>query len=72
MPAVRKLREDPVCIAKRRYTDEPQTIAAAIDSLERFPGETALWYYRCPHCNGWHLTKKNHGNRFKVTLENRN
>lgn len=64
------VRDNPVCLKKRRYTDECQARAAAMDSLERHPGEDKLYVYRCNCCAGWHLTKSNHGRKFLVTVNN--
>ena len=29
-----------------------------------------LWVYSCRHCAGWHLTSKNQGSRWQITVEN--
>lgn len=62
----RKLRADPACRKKNRYTDELQARAAAMLSIaER--NVPKLWIYRCQHCHGWHLTRNWNGKRFVVT-----
>lgn len=68
MPNLSPVRDNPVCSAKRYYTDECQARAAALDSLDRFAGVEALWVYNCPHCPGWHLTKHPGDDKYKVTL----
>jgi hypothetical protein len=39
-----------MCLRKRRFAD-------AADAAER-ASATQRRAYRCPHCNGWHLTTK--------------
>ena len=44
------------CESKNRYTSKSeaeQAIASCADW-----GTTGLQTYRCPYCNGWHLTSK--------------
>lgn len=55
-----KEREDALrwkaCERKNRYPsryEAEQAIAACAEH-----GTTGLHCYRCPHCNGWHLTSK--------------
>lgn len=51
---------------KRRYTDECQVRAAGMVSLGEHGGKK-LWFYHCPQCYGWHLTKSKKGRRHMVT-----
>ena len=43
-----------------------------MDALERRPEVGKLYVYRCPKCNGWHLTKQRNrnGTRALVTADN--
>lgn len=58
------------CENKRRHVDECTARAAAMDSITR-PGSNVqrLWIYRCPVCNGWHLTRNNQANARLVTAD---
>jgi hypothetical protein len=60
------------CASKRRYPDEALARATAMDALERRPEVGKLYVYRCPKCNGWHLTKQRNrnGTRALVTADN--
>ena len=42
------------CESKNRYTTKGEALSAAADCAEH--GTAGLSVYRCPHCNGWHLT----------------
>ena len=44
------------CESKNRYTSKSDA-EAAITSCASY-GTTGLHSYRCPYCNGWHLTSK--------------
>lgn len=46
------------CANKRRYPCELTARAAAMDSIERNGNAKVLGVYRCPYCNGWHLTRQ--------------
>ena len=56
----RKQREEALrykaCERKKRYASEAEA-KDAIRSCERH-GSRDLRCYRCPYCNGWHLTHK--------------
>ncbi len=41
---------------KRRYTGRKAALSAAQVAEYKPPG--GLNIYKCPHCRGWHLTKK--------------
>lgn len=47
------------CITKNRYPDIFVAIAMGINQAEM--NKVALYTYRCPICNGWHLTKSKYG-----------
>ena len=47
---------DKACESKSRYASRAEA-KAAIDACQRH-GAPALYVYRCPYCNGWHLTHK--------------
>jgi hypothetical protein len=58
------------CLKKRRFTDEIAARAAAMVALKEAGLELrrGLWVYRCPECQGWHLTRNCQGWRSaKVT-----
>lgn len=44
------------CESKNRYSSKSEA-EAAIQSCAEW-GTTGLHCYRCPYCNGWHLTSK--------------
>ena len=44
------------CESKNRYTSKSNSEAAITSSASY--GTTGLHSYRCPYCNGWHLTSK--------------
>ncbi len=44
------------CVRKKRYASEAEA-KLAIRDCERH-GSRDLHCYRCPYCNGWHLTHK--------------
>jgi hypothetical protein len=66
----RTYRTDPTCKDKPRYQDEVTVRAAGAVSLEERKNREQLWCYRCRHCRGWHLTSKNQGKRWEITVEN--
>lgn len=46
------------CESKKRYADEHAARAAGTLHMER-PGEgQQLYFYRCKHCRGCHLTRR--------------
>jgi len=49
------LREK-ACSSKNRYIDEEDALEA-LEACERH-GRRNLRIYRCPYCDGWHLTSK--------------
>ena len=64
----RRLRDDIVtskygqkahdmCGRKMRYVSESEALRVALISLRKNDA-TMLRAYRCPYCNGWHLTSK--------------
>jgi hypothetical protein len=63
----RRYRTDHTCQEKRRFSDEIQAKAVGMIELEENCGNgKRLWVYPCHHCNGWHLTSKNGGERYLV------
>lgn len=46
------------CESKNRYSCKSEAEAAIAACAEH--GTTGLHCYRCPHCNGWHLTSKDY------------
>ena len=56
------------CLGKVRYSDELGARATASVLCTSF-GRDELFVYKCPHCIGWHATKKQAGNfqKAKVT-----
>lgn len=47
------------CLSKIRYPDEAVARAATAHHLEHGSSEAVeLWVHRCPHCRGWHTTKR--------------
>lgn len=44
------------CESKNRYSCKGDTELAIASCAEH--GTTGLHAYRCPYCNGWHLTSK--------------
>ena len=60
---------DPTCLKKTRWPCQASATAGAIhvleyhaehevDPLRQLTQLTQLFVYRCPHCAGWHLTKR--------------
>lgn len=67
----RAYRTDPTCKDKPRYPDELTARAAGAVSLAERQNREWLWVYRCKHCRGgWHLTHKDQGNAFAITVDN--
>lgn len=50
-------RRTRACESKNRYATRDLARAAAASCAEY--GVTGLSAYRCPYCNGWHLTSRN-------------
>lgn len=50
-----------VCASKHRHPDEITARAAAAMHIEQIANVDTLYVYRCPECNGWHLTKHPNG-----------
>lgn len=48
------------CTGKHRWPDELSARAAALHAIETYRNASALWVYHCPHCRGWHLTRRWH------------
>jgi hypothetical protein len=46
------------CTMKQRWSDQFAAVAGAYVHLEKNQVDLDLYTYRCPHCKGWHLTKK--------------
>lgn len=63
-------REVATCRNKRRHPDDPTARAAAMRAMEQHGEAKRLWVYRCPQCNGWHLTSSNQGVGSLVTADN--
>lgn len=70
MTAPPKRRTLVVCESKHRHPDEATARAAAMHSIERHHNVAALYVYQCAECHGWHLTRRNHGRRVRVTETN--
>ena len=51
-------RLERMCSGKHRWADELAARAGAIQSLEARPEGRKLYTYKCPVCQGYHLTKK--------------
>ena len=62
------------CISKNRYPDVLTARAAGMHYIEtgQANGEREppkkLWWYRCVHCGGVHLTSNDNGRKFNVTI----
>lgn len=54
-----------MCLSKNRYPDKLTACAAGAHFIETMQVD-GLWYYRCPICRGWHLTRQNHGKKRNV------
>lgn len=49
------------CLNKRQYTlKEAREMVNFFGSrgFVRRKSQRRLYFYQCPHCNGWHLTKR--------------
>lgn len=46
------------CSSKGRWPDAVSATASALYALEQEDRPGGLFYYQCPHCRGWHLTKQ--------------
>lgn len=46
------------CMNKVRYESERIANIRAAEMTIRFSKEPPQRAYRCPHCKGWHLTKR--------------
>lgn len=51
-------RRKKACESKNRYASRYEALDAIASCAEH--GTTGLQCYRCPHCNGWHLTSHPH------------
>ncbi len=49
-----------MCSEKNRYPDVLTACAAGAHYIET-DNLKALWWYKCPHCGGYHLTRAYHG-----------
>lgn len=67
VPRPRRLRTDPTCRKKRRFSDENLARVHAMLSIQEEKNRRRLWVYHCRHCDGWHLTSKDQGRRWLVT-----
>lgn len=47
-------RKEKACESKNRYPSRADAEQAKLDCARH--GTTGLEIYRCPYCNGWHLT----------------
>ena len=47
-------RREKACTSKNRYASQSEARAAIADCEQH--GARGLKPYRCPYCNGWHLT----------------
>lgn len=59
------------CASKLRYPDELTARAAGMHYITHTTGPDrpeALWWYRCVHCRGVHLTKNDNGRKYKVNV----
>lgn len=54
-----------MCAGKARYPDELTARAAGQHYQQRMRTKP-LYIYRCPHCGGHHLTRREHGERQSV------
>lgn len=60
-PANRK-KQGLKCAGKNRYSTYDRAVAVAVCRTESSrDAPEALGIYRCPHCDGFHLTSKIHG-----------
>lgn len=58
-------RKERQCDNKNRYPDEFTVRAQGMHQMES-QGAAQLWFYRCKHCDGFHLTKFNNGPRWRI------
>lgn len=54
---IQDYRQASMCLSKKRFNNEMEAIAACI-RVSRNTGP--LRYYRCPYCDGFHLTSQIH------------
>lgn len=53
-----------MCGKKKRYSSKSKAMTRALDCL--YHGDpTVLRAYKCPYCQGWHLTSKPYGDSKK-------
>jgi hypothetical protein len=50
--------KDKACSNKTRYADEYAARAGWIHAMEEDPEIGQLYFYRCDHCRGYHLTRR--------------
>lgn len=56
---------DRMCRGKNRYPDIITVCAAGAHYIE-IEQITDLWWYKCPHCGGFHLTSHDRGKKHHV------
>jgi hypothetical protein len=58
------------CIKKLRYPDELTARAAGMHYIDHYEHDAPkkLWWYKCPHCAGVHLTSNDNGRKFNVAI----
>ena len=71
MSAPPKKKQIIVCERKRRFPDEMAARAVAMINLQTGGGKDIkyLSIYKCPHCNGWHMTRNKKSRISLVTAE---
>lgn len=55
------------CIKKLRYPNEMTARAAGMHYIDKGEAQ-ALWWYKCPHCVGFHLSSNNNGRKQNVSV----
>jgi hypothetical protein len=61
-------RVERACSSKLRYPDEMTARAAGLHYIGSGAQDAPkrLWWYRCKHCGGTHLTSNDNGRKFNV------